>query len=64
MAIMRIQSAYSNDTMVRYLLPELDLQGISIAMKGVQLPDTETKQALFGIHPDSCPAGLQTMLLQ
>eukprot|EP00956_Cyclotella_meneghiniana_P019092 scaffold32434_cov39-Cyclotella_meneghiniana.AAC.1 len=64
MAIMRIQSAYSNDTMVRYLLPELDLQGVSISMKGVQLPDTETKQALFGLHPDSCPAGLQTMLLQ
>eukprot|EP00956_Cyclotella_meneghiniana_P029827 scaffold73430_cov102-Cyclotella_meneghiniana.AAC.1 len=62
-AIMRVQSSFSDETIIRYLLPELDLVGISITLKGVQLPDTETKQALFGVHPDSCPVGLQTLLM-
>ena len=54
-AILRIRSSYSDATILRYLLPELDVLGISVTLKGVQLPDTQTKSVLFGVHPDSCP---------
>eukprot|EP00956_Cyclotella_meneghiniana_P007316 scaffold9944_cov52-Cyclotella_meneghiniana.AAC.4 len=60
--ILRIKSSYSDTTILRYLLPELDVLGISVGLKGVQLPDTQTKSVMFGVHPDSCPAGLGTLL--
>eukprot|EP00956_Cyclotella_meneghiniana_P023577 scaffold46160_cov42-Cyclotella_meneghiniana.AAC.2 len=60
--ILRIKSSYSDNTILRYLLPELDVLGISVTLKGVQLPDTQTKSVMFGVHPDSCPAGLGTLL--
>ena len=61
-AILRIRSSYSDATILRYLLPELDVLGISVTLKGVQLPDTQTKSVLFGVHPDSCPVGLSSLL--
>ena len=60
--ILRIKSSYSDTTILRYLLPELDVLGISVTLKGVQLPDTQTKSVMFGVHPDSCPVGLGTLL--
>ena len=51
--ILRIKSCYSDTTILRYLLPELDVLGISVTLKGVQLPDTQTKSVMFGVHPDS-----------
>eukprot|EP00956_Cyclotella_meneghiniana_P028410 scaffold65851_cov23-Cyclotella_meneghiniana.AAC.1 len=60
--MLRIKSSYSDNTILHYLLPELDVLGISVTLKGVQLPDTQTKSVMFGVHPDSCPAGLGTLL--
>eukprot|EP00956_Cyclotella_meneghiniana_P011382 scaffold15968_cov46-Cyclotella_meneghiniana.AAC.10 len=41
---------------------------LCVTLKGVQLPDTQTKSVMFGVHPDSCPVGLPkfspTILLQ
>ena len=62
-AVLRVKSSYSDTTILRYLLPKLDVLGISVTLKGVQLPDTLTKSVMFGVDPDSCPAGLG-MLLQ
>ena len=57
----RLQSQYSTKMIMGYLLPELDTKDIRLNLKGVQLPDTETRWVLFGVNPDSCPEGLKYM---
>ena len=62
-AIVRIFSAFSQDVIMRYLLPDLDILGLRLNVKNVQIPDTEITIIMFGVHPAACPEGFKAMLI-
>eukprot|EP00956_Cyclotella_meneghiniana_P012011 scaffold16990_cov79-Cyclotella_meneghiniana.AAC.6 len=63
-ATIRIHSKFEPQVIIGHLKPDLDALDIGLNLKGVQLPATEVKYALFGVNPNSCPEGLRRMILQ
>ena len=59
---LRLHSQFDTALILNYLLPELDTRNIRLNVKGVQIPDTETRMVLFGVSPDSCPEGIKQMV--
>jgi hypothetical protein len=63
-ATIRIHSKFEPQVIIGHLKPDLDALDIGLNLKGVQLPATEVKYALFGVNPNSCPEGLRRMILK
>jgi hypothetical protein len=57
--ILRFKSQFGGTLILNYLLLDMDMQNIRIMLKGVQLPNTETKMVIMGVVPDACPEGLK-----
>jgi hypothetical protein len=56
--VIRIKSAFENEEIMRWLLPELDMLGSQMTLKGVQLVET------WGLHPDFCPGGFKLIVIR
>ena len=63
-ATIRLHSKFEPQVIIGHLKPDLDTLDIGLNLKGVQLPATEIKYALFGVNPNSCPEGLRRMILK
>ena len=49
---------------MRWLLPELDMLGLRMTLKGVQMVETEITLIFWGLHPDSCPEGFKSIMIR
>ncbi|KAL3798647.1 hypothetical protein ACHAWO_003199 [Cyclotella atomus] len=57
--VLRLRSKFGATLILSYITPDMDMNNIRIMLKGVQLPDTETRMAIVGLTPDACPEGLK-----
>lgn len=57
--VLRLRSKFGATLILSYITPDMDMNNIRIMLKGVQLPDTETRMAIAGLTPDACPEGLK-----
>lgn len=57
-----IFSSFDRQVIMRYLLPELDVLGMRLSIKGVQIADTETTMVFLGVHPETCPEGFKALV--
>jgi hypothetical protein len=60
--VIRIKSAFDKEVIMRWLLPELDMVGLRMSLKGVQMVETEITLIFWGLHPDACPEGFKSSL--
>ena len=60
--VVSIFSSFDRQVIMRYLLPELDVLGMRLSIKGVQIADTETTMVFLGVHPETCPEGFKALV--
>ena len=57
--ILHLRSKLGSSFILNYIIPDMDMNNVRIMLKGVQLPDTETRMAIMGLIPDACPEGVK-----
>jgi hypothetical protein len=62
--VIRIKSAFDEQVIIRWLLPELDMLRLRMTLKGVQMVETEITLVFWGLHPDSCPEGFKSIVIR